>query len=619
VISCEPNVPVWALITARASGSPSLKLIFFLPICYGGMSLMADRVERRFYEFGCFRLDPAGRVLFRGDQVIPLPPKAADTLLLLVQDAGNVVEKQDLLKNVWQDAFVEEGSLTRTISILRTALEGGAHGKEFISTIPKRGYRFAARVEGLSSHPVSPLASKIMLAVLPFENMSGQKRQEYFSDGLTEEMITQLGRMNPDRLGVIARTSAMRYKNATKTADQIGQELHVSHILEGSVRRASGRVRIAAQLIQVSDQTHLWAESYERGVTDILALQSDVAQAIARQIQIKLMPQARERLAASGSMSPDAYEAYLRGRHLWNQRTPQALQKSVTYFEKAIQIDPAYAPAYAGMADSYLTQQDDGLLPTLKATAKAKRAAGEALQRDAMLAEPHISLAHAYFHEFNWRASEREFKCGLELNPNYAVGHFYFANYLLAKGQFEDALAEARQAKALDPVSLPVRSNTAMALYYCGQYDEAIEQCLQVLEIDPNFARTYEDLGRVYWEKGMRREAIRAFKKAVSYSGRGSMYMAELAYAYAGQGKQAEAVTLLRELTERARKRYVSAYAFVLIYTGMGNKDQAFAWLDKAYEERASTLPFLKTNPSLASLRSDSRFQTLIRRMNLAS
>jgi TolB-like protein/Tfp pilus assembly protein PilF len=551
------------------------------------MSLMADRVERRFYEFGCFRLDPAGRVLFRGDQVIPLPPKAADTLLLLVQNAGNVVEKQDLLKNVWQDAFVEEGSLTRTISILRTALEGSAHGKEFISTIPKRGYRFAARVEGLSSHPVSPLASKIMLAVLPFENMSGQKSQEYFSDGLTEEMITQLGRINPDRLGVIARASAMRYKNATKTADQIGQELHVSHILEGSVRRASGRVRIAAQLIQVSDQTHLWAESYERGVTDILALQSDVAQAIARQIQIKLMPQARERLAASGSMSPDAYEAYLRGRYLWNQRTPQALQKSITYFEKAIQIDPAYAAAYAGMADSYLTQQDDGLLPTLKATAKAK--------------------------------SEREFKCGLELNPNYAVGHFYFANYLLARGQFEGALAEARQAKALDPVSLPVRSNTAMALYYGGQYDEAIEQCLQVLEIDPNFARTYEDLGRVYWEKGMRREAIRAFKKAVSCSGRGSMYIAELACAYAAEGKQANAVKLLRELTERARKRYVSAYAFVLIYTGMGNKDQAFAWLDKAYEERASTLPFLKTNPTLASLRSDSRFQTLIRRMNLAS
>jgi adenylate cyclase len=210
---------------------------------------MTGRADQRFYEFGQFRLDPTGRVLYRGDRAVLLPPKAADTLLFLVQNAGNVVEKQDLLKKVWQDAVVEEGSLTRTISILRKALEDGAHGEEFISTIAKRGYRFAARVEGLSSDPVSPLAAKIMLAVLPFENMSGRKSQEYFSDGLTEEMITQLGRMNPERLGVIARTSAMRYKNATKSVHQIGQELHVSHILEGSVRRASGRVRITAQLI----------------------------------------------------------------------------------------------------------------------------------------------------------------------------------------------------------------------------------------------------------------------------------------------------------------------------------------------------------------------------------
>jgi TolB-like protein/Tfp pilus assembly protein PilF len=583
------------------------------------MSLMADRVKRRFYEFGRFRLDPTGRVLYRGDRAVLLPPKAADTLLFLVQNAGNVVEKQDLLRNVWQDAFVEEGSLTRTISILRKSLDDGPHGKEFISTIPKRGYRFAARVEGLSSRPAPPLASKIMLAVLPFENLSGQKSQEYFSDGLTEEMITQLGRMNPEHLGVIARTSAMLYKNATKTAHQIGQELHVSHILEGSVRRASGRVRIAAQLIQVSDQTHLWAESYERGVSDILTLQSDVAQAIARQIQIRLMPQARERLASSGSISPEAFEACLKGRYLWNQRTPQALQKSIRYFEKAIQIDPDCAAAYAGMADSYLTLQDDGLLPTLKATAEAKRAAGEALRRDEMLAEPHISLAHAYFHEFNWPAAEREFKRGLELNPNYATGHFYFANYLLVRGQFQNALAEARHAKALDPVSLTAGSNTAMALYYGGQHDQAIAQCLQVLETDPTFARSYEDLGRAYWEKGMRREAIRAFKRAVTYSGRGSLYMAELAHAYAMSGRLEDAVTLLKELTELARKRYVSPYAFALVYTGMGNKDQAFAWLEKAYEERASALPFLKTNPTLATLRSDSRFQALVRRMNLES
>jgi len=580
---------------------------------------VTELANRRFYRFRPFRLDPTGRVLFRGKRAVPLPPKAADTLLLLVQNAGNVVEKQDLLKHVWRDAFVEEGSLTRTISILRKALQDASDGQQFISTVPTRGYRFAARVEELSPFLAPSHPSRIMLAVLPFESMSGQEGQEYFSDRLTEEMITQLGRINPDRLGVIARTSAMHYKNTRKTIKQIGEELNVSHIVEGSVRRAGVRLRVAAQLIQVCDQTHLWAESYERNTADVLALQNEVAQAIARQIQIKLIPQETERLSASGSISPEAYEAYLKGRYLWNQRTLDALQKSIVHFEKAIRIDPAYAPAYAGMADSYLTLQDDGHLPTLEATAKAKRAASEALLRDEMLAEPHISLAHAYFHEFDWPAAEQEFKRGLELNPNCATGHFYFANYLLVRGQFEDALAEARRAKALDPVSLPAGSNTAMALYYGGQYDLAIAQCLQVLETDPKFARSYEDLGRAYWEKGMRRVAISAFQKAVSYSERGSLYVAELAYAYAVIGNRKQALALLGELGEVARGRYVSPYAFALVYTGMGKKDQAFAWLDKAYEERASALPFLKTNPMLATLRSDSRFCTLLRRMRLQS
>jgi TolB-like protein/Tfp pilus assembly protein PilF len=583
------------------------------------MSLMADRAGRRFYEFGDFRLDPAGRVLFRGDRAISLPPKAADTLLLLVENAGNVVEKHDLLKQVWHGAFVEEGSLTRTISILRKALEGGAHGQEFISTIPTRGYRFAARVERLPSLPAPSLTSKSMLAVLPFENMSGQKSQEYFSDGLTEEMITQLGRLNPERLGVIARTSAMQYKSTTRTVHQIGQELNVSHILEGSVRRARGRVRIAAQLIQVSDQTHLWTETYERSVSDILALQSDVAQSIARQIQIKLIPQERDRLVAPGSVSPEAYEAYLKGRYLWNQRTLATLEKSIKYFEKAIQIDPTYATAYAGIADSYLTLQDDGHLPTLMATAEAKRAAGEALRRDDTLADPHISLAHAYFHEFNWPAAEREFRRGLELNPNYATAHFYFANYLLVMEQFQSALAEARWAQALDPVSLPAGSNTAMALYYGGQYDQAIEQCLQVLETDPKFARSYEDLGRAYWEKGMWEDAIKAFKKAVTCSGHGSGYMASLAHAYAVAGRRKEALNLLKELSDLARTRYVSPFAFALVYTGMGKKDQAFAWLDKAYQERSAALPFVKINPRLAPLRSDPHFHNLLLRLGLGS
>ena len=580
---------------------------------------MADRAERRFYEFGRFRLDLTDRVLLRGDEAIPLPPKAADTLVFLVQNAGRVVEKQRLLKQVWKDAFVEEGSLTRTISILRKALEDGAHGQEFISTIPTRGYRFATRVEGESIVLAFSRPSKIMLAVLPFENLSRHKSQEYFSDGLTEEMITQLGRMNPDRLGVIARTSAMKYKNAIKTVHEIGRELNVSHILEGSVRRAGGRVRIAAQLIQVSDQTHVWAESYERGASDILALQSDVAQAIARQIRIKLIPQERARLTASGSISPEAYEACLKGRYLWNQRTLGTLQKSIEYFEKAIHIDSAYAAAYAGLADSYLMMQDDGHLPTLKATAEAKRVAAEALRIDDTLAEPHISLAHAYFHEFNWPAAEKEFKRGLQLNPNYAIAHFYYANYLFVMEQFQDALTEAQHSQTLDPVSLSAGSATAMALYYGGQHDQAIHASLRVLETDPKFAHSYEDLGRAYGEKRMWREALAAFKKAVTHSGRGSRYLASLAYGYAVSGSRKKALNLMQELKEFPEKKYVSPYGLALIETGIGNKDRAFAWLDRAYQERAGALPFVKVDPRLAPLRSDPRFLRLLRRLGLGS
>lgn len=579
---------------------------------------MADHAERRFYEFGRFRLDLAGRILLHDDQAVPLPPKAVDTLVFLVENAGNVVEKQQLLKQVWKDAFVEEGSLTRTISILRKALEDHADGQELIATIPTRGYRFAAGTKGLSAVPAPSSLSRVMLAVLPFENISGHRAQDYFCDGLTEEMITQLGRINPIRLGVIARTSAMKYKGTRKTVHQIGRELNVSHILEGSIRHAGDRVRIAAQLIQVSDQTHVWAESYERSVSDILELQCDVAQAIARQIQVKLMPNAKERLEASGSISPNAYEAYLKGRYLWNQRTPEALQKSIRYFEKAIQVDPAYAAAYAGLADSYLTMQDDGLLPTLNATAAAKKAAYKALRHDDALAEPHISLAHAYFHEFAWAKAEREFENGIELNQNYAVGHFYFANYLLVMERMEEALTEARRAQALDPVSLPTGSNTAMALYFNRQYDEAIEECMRVLEIDPKFARSYEDLGRAYLEKGMRHQAMSAFKKAVSHSGRGPGYLASLAHAHAQAGRNTKALDLLKELNELARKQYVSSFAFALVYAGLGQEDEAFLWLDKAYEERASALPFVKINPRLMSLRSDTRFHSLLGRLRLA-
>ncbi|HVH71896.1 MAG TPA: winged helix-turn-helix domain-containing protein, partial [Candidatus Dormibacteraeota bacterium] len=473
--------------------------------------------QGRCYEFGPFRLDAGARLLFRQDQRLPLTPKAVEVLLVLVEGQGQPVSREELLHKVWPDAIVEEGSLTSHISLLRKVLGDRPSDQEFIETVSKRGYRFIGRVREVATQ--APSASgKIMLAVLPLENLGGREKYDYFSDGVTEEMITQLARLSPDRLGVIARTSAMRYRSTDKSVRQIGRELGVSYVLEGSVRRAGHRVRIAAQLIQVSDETHLWAESYERNLGDILTLQFDVAQAVAKEIQVKLARQEQERLAKVAVVSPQAYEAYLKGRYLLNRRTLEALQKSVQYFKKSIEHDPHYSVAFAGLADSYLTHHDLGHLSPSEATTKAKAAARKALGMDETLAEAHTSLGHAHFHEFDWLAAGRDFKRAIKLNPNYANAHFYYANYLVALGQMNEAIAEARCAQALDPVSLPAGTNLAAILFFAGHYAEAVEEALRVLEIDPTFARAYEDLGRAYEQQGMYAQGIAAFGKAVERS-----------------------------------------------------------------------------------------------------
>jgi TolB-like protein/tetratricopeptide (TPR) repeat protein len=568
----------------------------------------------RFYQFGPFRLDAAGHLLFRDGKTIALAPKVADTLVLLVENAGQVLHKEELLKRVWRDAFIEEGSLTRTISVLRKTLGE----EEYIATISKRGYRFAEpvrAVSGVQEHAVSP---KIMLAVLPFEDFSPGKQQEYFSDGLTEEMITELGRLNPERLGVIARTSAMRYKGTEKSIQEIGRELGVSFILEGSVRREATQVRIAAQLIQVSDQTHVWAETYQRPLRDILTVQSEVAQSIARQIRIRLTPEGQARVKAPRPIDPEAYEHYLRGRYLWNQRSQDALERSVQHFKTAIRLAPAYAPAYVGLADSYLTLGDQGFLAPRQATALAKTAARRALRIAPSLAEPHISLGHAYFHEFNWRAAEREFRSGLELNPSYAIAYFYYANYLAAVGRTEEAVATAHTAHMLDPVSAPAATNRAMVLYFARRLDEGIAQTRRLLENEPAFTPAYEDLGRIYQQQSRLDQAIPMFEKAVAFSQRAPRYLASLAHALALVGRRKEALKLLRELERQAKKRYVGPYSFSLIYVSLGDKRRAFSWLEKAYRLRDSTLPFLNVDPRLDSLHSDLRFRKLLRRIGLA-
>ena len=475
---------------------------------------------------------------------------------------------------------------------------------------------FVRAVSERSDPSTAPGAKRIMLVVLPFRNLSGSKKHDYFSDGLTEEMITQLAQISPKQLGVIARASAMRYRSTDKSVRQIGRELGISYILEGSVRRAGNRVRIAAKLIQVSDETHLWAETYERKLRDILSLQKEVAGAAAQEIKLKLAPQEHERLVGAVAVNPQAYEACLQGRYLLNRRTFEALQKSVRYFQKAIQRDPQYAVAYAGLADSYLTLLDYGHLSTDDATRKADAAARKALQIDDTLAEAHSSLGHSAFHQFNWPTTETEYRRALELNPNYASAHYYYANYLAVVGRMEEALVEARSALALDPVSLPAGANLSNLLYHARRYKEALEQAFHVLEIDPTFYRVYEDLGKAYEQQRKLPQAIAAFRKLVSASGRNPAYLADLAHAHALAGERRKAARLLQELQKLSAKQHVTPYAFAVVFAGLGDKEQTLSWLERAYTARDEMLPFLRVNPRLAFLRDDSRFQDIVRRIN---
>jgi TolB-like protein/Tfp pilus assembly protein PilF len=568
--------------------------------------------ERRFYEFGRFRLDAAGGVLFRENTSIPLSPKVADTLLVLVENAGNVVEKDELLREVWQDTFVEEGSLTRTISILRKALEDGADGQSYIATVSRRGYRFAAPIREVVEARAANAKGRVMLAALPFDNLSGDKKQEYFSDGLTEEMIAQLSRLNPERLGVIARTSAMRYKATKKGIREIGRELGVSYILEGSVRRAGGRVRITAQLIQVSDETHVWAESYERGLGDILKLQSEVARGIAREIRVKLTPREARRLEETREVSPEAYEAYLKGRYLWNKRTEDSMRKSIAQCERAIRQHPGYAAAYAGIADSYVMLACRGMIPAKETFRKAKSAAKKALGLDCDLGEAQGSLAHVRLHDWDWDGLEKDFQCAIDLNPAQAIVYYWYGEFLMSMGRPEEAIAMTQRAQQMDPLSPVIGSSLAMILYFARKYDLAIKVLRRTREINPDHFLPHLRMGLVRVQQRKFEEAIRDLKTAATLAGQSTETLAALAMAYAAAGRKKLAQQILGKLEGEAERRYVLPYNIAKIYSAGANQEKALEWLDRAYKEGNPDLIELNSEPVFDGLRGDWRFSDLM-------
>jgi len=617
--------------------------------------------EYNVYEFGPFQLDPIERVLRQAGKCVPLTPKAFQTLLVLVENNGRVVEKEELLHRVWPDTFVEEATLAQNVFTIRKQLRDDKAPAAYIETVPKRGYRFAAPVRVLAPEtrdsgaevavlpppsrqrgwgvrtgvaiaiaPVVVMAAaalltlrhqppgRAMLVVLPVENLTGDPGREYVADGLTEELIAQLGSLNPAQLGVIARTSSMAYKSTSKRVDQIGRELGADYILESSFRQGAGDIRYTAQLIRSGDQTHIWAHSYERPIADVLALEGELARTIAEEIRIELTPQQQARLARPPTVNPDAYDAFVQGRYHWNERTVKEITQAIGFFQDAIAQDPDFAPAYASLADSYsmLATMKGG--PPAELMPKAKDALLKALAIDDSLAEAHTSLAWVMeVFDWDWAGSEREFQKAIQLDPNNATAHHRYAIHLTAMGRLPIAVKEMKEAQRLDPLSPVMMTSTGWVYLRGRRPDAAVVECQKAIDLDPKFVRGHLCLGEAYEEKGNLKRAAAEFLQGKLIAGDKPEILAALQKAVDESGYQGYFRTRLEQLTDPNNPNYVSPYDLADIHLRLGDREGALAWLERAYVEHSPYLVNLQVEPRLDPLREEPRFQSLVQRMGL--
>jgi TolB-like protein/Tfp pilus assembly protein PilF len=458
--------------------------------------------------------------------------------------------------------------------------------------------------------------ARTMLAVLPFENLTGDPTQDYFSDGLTEEMITQLGRLDPQHLGLIARTSAMRFKSDRKNLADVSKELGVQYVLEGSVRRDAGKVRITAELIQTTDQTHLWSQEYDREVTSLLAVQSEIALEIAREIKITLRGDSRPESVSAAALSPNAYAAYdlyLEGRYFCNKRTAQGLERAAEYFQQSIDKDPTYARSYAGLADTYALMSGYSVAPPNVCTPKARAAAQAAIKLDDHLAEAHVSLAViAQNYDWDWATAEKEYRRAIELDPNYATAHHWYAEYLALTGRFEEAFVEIERARELDPLSLIIGADRGAILYFSRQYDLAIAQFRSVLEMEPGFPRAHLVI-YAYVQQNKYDDALADIAQLRKASETTSIRLLEV-YVAGRSGRRQDATQQLNVLKNLPQQD--NPLALAVAYIGLDEKDQAFAWLEKAYAAHSTSLTAIKVDPTYDPLRTDPRFENLLTRMH---
>ena len=635
------------------------------------------------FNFADFSVNSRARTIHKHGVRLKLHGQPFEILLLLLERPGEVVTREELQAKLWSgDTFVDfEHGVNTAVKKLRRTLGDSAAEPRFIETVPRVGYRFVAPVNVVeppstvaisapqvtpensgganvsdypprrnwalrswpifaaisivlivstgayllrsrSPRPPQPPAGHVMLAVLPFENLTGDSSQDYFSDGLTEEMIAQLGQLNPQRLGVIGRASVMHYRDTQTSLQQIARDLGIQYVLEGSVRRDSQNIRITAQLIRINDQRTIWSRQYDRELTSILVLQQEIAQEIADEIQLTLGDTPRRIAPARLPALPtsyDAYDLYLKGRYFLNKRNAQGFQQAIDYFQQAIAKDPHYALAYAGLADSYALTSSYNLDPGGNLPPKARAAALRALQINENLAEAHTALALiAENYDWDWQTAGREFRHAIQLNPNYPTAHQWYAEYLAWQGRFDEAFAESERARQLDPLSLIITTDHAAILYYSRQYDRAIEQLHTVLDMQPDFPRARAILILTYVQKGQFTRAL-AYTEKLRRTDHSPAVWAMESYVYGRAGQLAQARRALAKFERLNRHGKMDSPAFLaLAYAGIGDKEKLLNSLQQAFVERSNSLVALKVDPIYDPYRSDPRFQALLRRVGLA-
>lgn len=631
------------------------------------------------YQFGPFQLDPVKRLLFREQQGVSLPPKAFDLLLLLIENRGRVVDRNELMEKLWPDTFVEQINLNVHVSSLRKALGEQPDEHSYIVTVPRRGYSFVAAVKKSANgdgalisdvdapietpyqssaqeseaeredssvstvlSPPSFLSRRIfilpalsliviavvsylwisairrpadlqpsanIIAVFPFKELSPEV-DDHIGLGMADALITKLS--NIKQIAVRPTSAVLRYDSAEADSLRAGRELGANLLLEGKIQRSGERIRVTVQMLKVDDGSALWAQSFDENFTNIFAIEDSISRRVAEAVSANLNAEETSRLGKHYTENAQAYQAYIKGRYFWNKRSAEGLDKAIKYFQEAIELDPAYALAYSGLADSYnLLTIFSGVSPH-DAYPKAKAAAAKALEIDPTLAEAHNSMAYARMrYDWDWKGAEEEFKRALDLNPNYATAHHWYGEYLLHVGRMEEAVAETRRALEMDPLSIMINADLAWVFYYAGDYDNAIRQCRKTLEMDSDFIVARLALGLAYDEKGMYEEAMAEFK----YKNMEKGYWSRVAHIMAVSGRKKRALQIIKPYEGMAKENPRLLYGIAGVYAGLGDRDQTMRLLEKAYAEHQELLIYLKVDPRFNPLRSDERFQDLLRRI----